>query len=74
MKMNQIQFSKYVLEGLLKRFPKFINHFRLENDIMTIEYPSKTGLLLLWITTQDEEITIGFDNKEGNCDWHTHMS
>ena len=72
--LNQNEFSKYILNGLLQRFPQFIDYYKLENDIMTIEYPSKTGLLILWITTQDNEITIGFDNSEGNCDWHTHMS
>ena len=72
--MNQKEFSKYVLDGMLKQFPQFINHFKIENDTMTIEYHSKSGMLTLWITTQDNEITIGFDNIEGNCYWHTHMS
>ena len=72
--MTQKEFSKYVLDEILKRFPEFVYHVKLENDIMTIEYPSKLGILNLWITTQDNEITIGFDNKEGTCDWHIHMS
>jgi hypothetical protein len=72
--LNQNEFSKYILNRLLQRFPQFNNYYKLENDIMTIEYPSKTGLLILWITTQDNEITIGFDNIEGDCEWHTHMS
>ena len=29
--------------------------------------------ILLWITTHDIEITLGFDNSEGKCEWHTHM-
>jgi hypothetical protein len=30
--------------------------------------------LSIWIATYNREITVGFDNSENTCDWHTHMS
>jgi hypothetical protein len=72
--LNQKQYSDYILHGILENFPFFKNYYYIQNDILFIEYPSRTGLLKLWITTQDIEVTIGLDNKDGNCEWHTHMS
>ena len=37
-------------------------------------WESERGLLELWIATYDKEITVGFDDHTGECDWHTHMS
>lgn len=37
-----------------------------------IESPSKE--LKLWISSMNREISIGFEDKNGISDWHTHMS
>jgi hypothetical protein len=42
--------------------------------VVDIEYKSNKKRLTLWLTTQDEEITIGFTGLETLNDWHTHMS
>jgi hypothetical protein len=73
-RINQKELSDYVLTGLLQRFPQFMDYYKLDNDILTIEYPSSQRLLSLWITTQNLEVTVGFDGKNGQCNWHVHMS
>lgn len=50
-----------------------VQYFRYENDIYILEYPSQKKELILWVSTQDDEISIGFD-KNRECIWHTHMS
>lgn len=72
--MNQKEYSDYVLDKILKEFPQFIDYYDYKNDIVIIEFPSPAGLLKLWITTQDTELTIGVEGKEPKWDWHTHMS
>jgi hypothetical protein len=42
--------------------------------IVDIEYKSPQGLLTLWLTTQNKEITIGFSGNQNLGDFHTHMS
>ncbi|EPR65315.1 hypothetical protein ADICYQ_5848 [Cyclobacterium qasimii M12-11B] len=72
--LSQKDFSDFIKNGLLKDFPYFSDYIKTKDDILTIEYPSQQKTATFWITTQDLEITIGFDNSEGNCSWHTHMS
>ncbi len=72
--VTQKEYSDFVLTGLLERFPRFIDYYKLDNNILTIDYPSSQRLLSLWITTQNLEITVGFDDKNGQCTWHIHMS
>lgn len=72
--LNQKEYSEFIKNGLLNQFPQFADFIKFENDIITIEYPSPNGLFEFWITTQDIEVTVGFDDKDGNCSWHTHMS
>ena len=72
--VTQKEYSDYVLTGLLEQFPRFIDYYKLDNDILTIDYPSSQRLLSLWITTQNLETTVGFDGKNGQCTWHVHMS
>jgi hypothetical protein len=72
--MDQKAYSDYILSRLLKEFPQFIDYYIYKDDIVIIEYPSKAGLVKLWITTQDLELTIGLEGKVPKWDWHTHMS
>ena len=72
--MDQKKYSDYILNGLLIGFPQFIDYYTIIEDIVKIEYPSKAGLLKLWITTQDMELTIGLEGNEPKWDWHTHIS
>jgi len=72
--LNQKEFSDFIKNGLIQEFPYFTDYLRTKDDIITIEYPSVKKTSTFWITTQDLEITIGFDNNEGNCSWHSHMS
>jgi hypothetical protein len=70
---TQKEFSEYVLNGLIASFPKFNDYYRFETDVLIIEYPSIKGNLILWISSQNNELTIGFD-QNNQCIWHTHMS
>ena len=73
--MEQQEFSDYIIPQLLKQFPQFKEACIYKpNGIVDIEYKSKQGLLTLWITTQDKEITIGFSGGKNLDDFHTHMS
>ncbi len=72
--MKQKQFTDYVIPKIIDRFPELKNCVVLKSDeIINIDYKSPLGKLTLWLTTQDNEITIGFadDTKFG---WHTHMN
>ena len=72
--MNQKSYSDYILNGLIKVFPSFINCYSYTNEIVNIDFWSNKGFLKLWITTYNMEVTIGFEGKEPKFDWHTHMS
>ena len=71
--LNQQEYSDYIQRHLLQVFPEFSDYCRFETDVYIVEYPSIKNDLVLWISTQDDELTVGFD-KDGECIWHTHMS
>lgn len=71
--LNQQEYSNYIRRNLQQVFPEFSHYCRFEADVYIVEYPSPEKELVLWISTQDHEITVGFD-KEEECVWHTHMS
>ncbi len=73
LKLDQKEFSDFIKKGLLLQFPIFTDFLKMDNDILTIEYPSRTKQIELWITTQDLEITVGMDNKDGVCFMHFHI-
>ncbi|GET25387.1 hypothetical protein [Prolixibacter sp. NT017] len=73
-KLSQQEYSDIIKTGLLTRFPEFKRFVRYVDDVLIIEIPSPMKTQLFWISTQDMEITIGFDNANGDCSWHTHMS
>jgi hypothetical protein len=71
----QKQFTEKVLKKLLKRIPQFVDHcVQKLGDVIDIEYKSNTGFLGLYITTQDIEITIGFEDEKKLSDWHIHIT
>lgn len=71
--MNQQEYSNYIQKNLELIFPAFIDFYRYEDDIYILEYPSQKKELIFWVSTQDDEITIGLD-KHSECVWHTHAS
>ena len=71
--MTQENYSIYARKELLSSFPYFSDYERFENDVYIVEFPSPHQKVLLWVSTQDKEITIGFDQNE-ECVWHMHMS
>ena len=71
--LNQQEYSDHIQRNLQQIFPEFSDYCRFETDVYIVEYPSPKKDLVLWISTQDYEITVGFD-KDGECVWHTHMS
>lgn len=73
--IEQKQFTEKVVKKLLERFPQFVDHcVQKLSDVVDIEYKSNTGALELYITTQDIEITIGFDGAKKLSDWHIHIT
>ena len=71
--LNQLDYSNYIQKNLEQIFPPFIDCYRYVDDIYIIEYPSQKKELIFWVSTQDDELTIGLD-KNNECIWHTHMS
>ena len=71
--LDQQEYSDYIQRNLEQIFPEFSDYCRFEKDVYIVEYPSPKKDLVLWVSTQDYEITVGFD-KDGECVWHTHMS
>jgi hypothetical protein len=72
--MEQKEFTYYIISKIVERFPQFRELCtKKPNDIIDIDYKSNTSKLTFWLTTQDKEITLGF-NSDSGCDWHTHMS
>ncbi len=71
--LNQQEYSEYIFKDFQDNFPEFLDCYRFETDELIVEYPSHNESLTLWISTQDCELTVGFD-QTGQCVWHTHMS
>ncbi len=71
--MTQENYSIYARKELLSFFPNFSKYERFENDVYIVEFPSPQETIILWVSTQNKEITIGFDHDE-ECVWHMHMS
>ena len=72
--MEQKEFTGYIISRITDRFPQFKNSCTTKaNEVVDIDFKSRNGKLTLWLTTQDQEVTIGFTGDH-ECDWHTHMS
>jgi len=73
--MDQKQFSEYVINGITVQFPQLKEHCIIKpNGVIDVEYSSRNNKLILWLTTQDKEITIGLSGNHELGDFHTHMS
>ena len=72
-KLNQQEYSNFIQKNLEQIFHEFIDFYRHEGDIYILEYPSGKKELILWVSTQDDELSIGLD-RNSKCIWHTHMS
>ena len=68
--MNQKELSEYVFTKIIKRF-KSLQTFKYD-DIVDIEYKSPKGRIILRLTTQENEITLGFASGK-KLGWHKHM-
>jgi hypothetical protein len=62
------EFSQRFADHLFVCFPELVNHARVDEGALVVEVPSpasaKRGLI---IATDDNEISLGFDN------WHAHV-
>ena len=73
--MTQSEYSALVKDYLLTYHPDFAGTIQYKDDnSFTCSIKSRKGHLSIWISTCDNEITVGFDDINGKCDWHTHMS
>ncbi|TGE23410.1 hypothetical protein [Hymenobacter metallicola] len=73
--MSQKEFTAYVISHLLKRFPQFRKvGTSASDDTSTIACPSSHANLMLWVSTENREITVGLTGNTAAADWHTHMS
>jgi hypothetical protein len=72
--MTQIEFTDFALRELLIRFPLFYEHYIYETqEVVKIDCPSKRSLLTLRISTNENELTVGFSAGDSQFGWHIHM-
>ncbi|UOQ54949.1 hypothetical protein [Hymenobacter cellulosivorans] len=71
--MTQKEFTDYVIPRLLDSFPQLIS-IGISTSEIVLSTQSKQGRLVLQITTQAKELTIGFATTAGPFGWHVHMS
>jgi hypothetical protein len=73
--MTQSEYSALAKDYLITHHPDFARTIQYKDDSsFDCSIKSRKGHLSLWIATYDAEITIGFEDINGKCDWHTHMS
>jgi hypothetical protein len=73
--MNQEEFSKLAEEYIRRHYSTCVRKINYKDDrSFDCLIASSKGLLRIWIATYDKEITIGFEDADGNNDgWHVHM-
>ena len=72
--MTQPEYSALAKDNLLTHHPDCAGTIQYKDDSsFDCSIKSRKGHLSLWIATYDAEITIGFEDVNGKCDWHTHM-
>jgi len=73
--MTQSEYSALAKDYLVAHHPDFAATIQYKDDgSFDCSVKSRKGHLSIWVTTYDKEITIGFEDINGQCDWHTHMS
>jgi hypothetical protein len=73
--MTQSEYSAIAKDYILTHHPFFAGTINYNDDgSFDCSIQSKKKHLNFWIATYDTEITIGFEDANGKCDWHTHMS
>lgn len=73
--MTQSEYSALAKNYLLTYHPDLAATIQYKDDSsFDCSIKSGKGCISLWIATNDIEITIGFEDVNGKCDWHTHMS
>lgn len=73
--MKQSEFSALANDYILTHHPEFSETILYKDDgSFDCSITSVKGHLSIWIATYDAEITVGFEDANGKCDWHTHMS
>lgn len=74
-RMTQSDYSALAKDYILTHHPSFAGTINYKEDgLFDCSIQSDKKHLFLWIATYDTEITIGFEDANGKCDWHTHMS
>ena len=73
--MDQEEFSKLSEEYIRRRYSNNVRKINYQDDrSFDCLIASPKGLLCIWIATYDNEITVGFEDADGNSDgWHVHM-
>lgn len=71
--MNQID-TNSALKDILKLHSYGNDYFEIESDCHLIAEFRKPSGFLFWVTSQENEFTIGCDNIAGECIWHLHIS
>lgn len=73
--MTQSEYSALAKDYIITHHPDFAGTIQHKDDgSFDFSIKSRKGHLSIWIATHDTEITIGFEDANGKCDWHTHMS
>jgi hypothetical protein len=73
--MTQSEYSALAKNYIISHHPSFGEAIQFkDNDSFDCSIKSEKGHISIWIATYDSEITIGFEDADGKCDWHTHMS
>lgn len=73
--MTQLEYSALAKDYISVYHPQFSKTISFKEDnSFDCSVQSNKKHLSLWIATYNSEITIGLDNSNGECDWHTHMS
>ena len=72
--MTQSEFSDLIKNYLAQHHPEFLLSINFKEDgSFDCHAQSKMAKLSIWLATYDLEITVGFEDNEGNSDSHWHL-
>lgn len=73
-KISQQEFSSHVKNYIEEKFPNYFSNYNFQDDFsFDCIAKSKGGKLAIWISTYNLEITVGFEENDGNSDSHWHL-